>query len=76
MKHSQIEENQQKYLQIITKGYEDIAKIGMTLPEEIIEKNFEYECYILMKEHLPMYEYVLNYIEEGHKITSSDFCSD
>ena len=72
MKLSQTEENQQKYLQIITTDYEDIVKIGMTFPEEIIDKIFEYEHYILMKEHLSMYKYVLKDIEEGHKIILTD----
>ena len=49
----------------ITTGYEEIA-------EEIIDKIFEYEHYILMKEHLPMYKYVLNDIEEGLKIILTD----
>ena len=40
----------------------------MTFPEEIIDKIFEYERYILMKEHLPMYKYVLQDIEEDLKI--------
>ena len=44
----------------------------MTFPEEIIEKVFEYEHYILMKEHLPRYKYVLKEIEEGHKIILTD----
>ena len=56
----------------ITTGYEDIAKITMTFPEEIIDKIFEYEHYILMKEHLPMYKYVLKDIEEGLKIILTD----
>ena len=73
MKHSWTEENQQKYLQIITADYEDIAKIGMIVPEEIIDKIFEYELYILMKELLPMYKYVLKDIEEGHKIILTDY---
>ena len=72
MKYSQTEENQKKYLQIITTVYENIAKIGMTFPDEIIDKIFEYEHYILMKEHLPMYKYVLKDIEEGHKIILTD----
>ena len=57
----------------ITTGYEDIAKIGMTFPEEIIDKMFEYERYIPMKEHLPMYKYVLKDIEERHKIILTDY---
>ena len=73
MKHFQTEENQQKYLQNITIGYEDIAKIGMTFPEEIIDKIFEYEHYILMKEILPMYKYVVEDIEEGLKIILTDY---
>ena len=77
MEHSQPEENQQKYLQIsvsffITRGYENIAKIGMTFPEEIIDKIFEYKHYILMKEHLPMYKYVLQNIEQDLKIILMD----
>ena len=67
MKHSKAEDNQQKSLQIIITGYEVIAKIGMTFPEEIIDNIFEYEHYILMKEHLPMYKHDLKDIEEGHK---------
>ena len=51
----------------ITTGYEDITKIGMTFPEEIIDKIFKYEHYILIKEHLPMYKYVLKDIEESLK---------
>ena len=43
MKYFWTEENQQKYLQIISTGYKDIAKIGMIFPEEIIDKIFEYE---------------------------------
>ena len=35
----------------ITTGYEDIAVVGMTIPGEIIDKIFQYERYILMKEH-------------------------
>ena len=67
----------QKYLQIIvsffiTTGYEDIAKIGTTFPEENIDKIFEYEHYILMKKHLLMYKYVLQDIEEGLKIILMD----
>ena len=73
MKHFQTEENQQKYLKIITTGYEDIAKISMTFPEEIIDKIFEYERYILMKEHLLMYKYVVKDVEEGHKIVLTDY---
>ena len=72
MKHSETEENQQKYFQNITTGYEDIAKIGITFPKEIIDKIFEYERYILMKEHLPLYKYVLKDIEEGLKIVLTD----
>ena len=60
-------------MQIITTGYEDIAKIGMTFSEEIIDKTFEYERYIHMKEHLPMYKYILQDIEEGHKINLTDY---
>ena len=60
-------------MQIITTGYEDIAKIGMTIPEEIIDNIFEYEHYILMKELLPMYKYVLKDIEEGLKIILTDY---
>ena len=59
-------------------GYEDVAKIGMTFPEEIIEKIFEYERFLLMKEHLPMFKYVLQDIEDGLKIILTDrdwFCS-
>ena len=77
MENFQTEENQQKYLQIsdsffITTGYEDIAKIGMTFPEQIIDKIFKYEHCILMKEHLPMYKYVLKDIGEGLKIILTD----
>ena len=57
----------------ITIDYEDIAEIGMNFPEEIIDKIFEYERYILMKEYLPMYRYVLKGIEEGHKIILMDY---
>ena len=53
-------------------GCEDVAKIGMTFPEEIIEKIFEYERFLLMKEHLPMFKYVLKDIEEGLKIILTD----
>ena len=56
----------------ITTGYEDIAKIGMTFPEEIIDKIFEYERYILMTEHLTIYKYVLQDIEEDLKIVLTD----
>ena len=67
----------EKYLQIIisffiTTDYEDIAKIGKTFPDEIIDKIFEYERYILMTEHLPMFKYVLKDIEEGLKIILID----
>ena len=66
-----------KYLQIsvsffITTGYEDITKIGLTFSEEIIDKIFDYDDYILMTEHLPMYQYVLQDIEERLKIISTD----
>ena len=44
----------------------------MTFREEIIDKIFEYECYILMKEDLPVYEYVLQDIEDGLKIVLMD----
>ena len=44
----------------------------MTFPEEIIDKIFEYERYICMKEHLPMQKYVLQDIEEGLKIILTD----
>ena len=44
----------------------------MTFPEAIIDKIFEYECYILMKQHLHMYKYVLKDIEEGLKIILTD----
>ena len=57
----------------ITTGYEDIAKIGMIFPEEIIDKIFEYEHYILIKEHFPMYTYVLKDIEQVHKIILMDY---
>ena len=56
----------------ITTGYEDIAKIGMTFPEEIIDKIFENEHYILMKEHLPIFKNVLNDTEQGLKIILTD----
>ena len=56
----------------ITTDYEDIAEISMTFPEEIIDKIFEYKRYIHMKEHLPMYKYVLQDIEEGLKIILMD----
>ena len=56
----------------ITTGYEDITKIGMTFPEEIIDKIFKYEHYILMKEHLTMYKYVLKDIEESLKLILTD----
>ena len=72
MQYFQTEKKQQKYLQIITTGYEDITKIGMTFPEEIIDKIFEYERYILMNKHLPMYKYALTDIEEGLKIMLMD----
>ena len=39
--------------------FEDIAVVGMTIPEEIIDKIFQYERYIFMKEHSIMYKYVL-----------------
>ena len=39
----------------------------MTIPKAIIDKMFEYERYILMKEHSKMYKYVLQDIEEGLK---------
>ena len=42
----------------------------MTFPDKIIDKIFEYEQY--MKEHLPMYKYVLKDIEEGLKIIILD----
>ena len=40
----------------ITSGVEDINVAGMTIPKEIIDKIFEYERYILMKEHFEMYK--------------------
>ena len=51
-----------------TTDYEDFATAGMKFPEEIIDKIFQYEHYILMKEHSEMYKYVLQDIEEGLKI--------
>ena len=56
----------------ITTDYKTIAKIGMTFPEEIIDKIFEYERHILMTEHLPMFKYVLKDIEEGLKMILTD----
>ena len=44
----------------------------MIFPEEIIDKIFEYEHNVLMKEHLPMCKYVLKDIEEGLKIILTD----
>ena len=44
----------------------------MTFLEEIIDKIFDYERYILMKKHLPMYKYVLKDIKDGLKIILID----
>ena len=44
----------------------------ITFPEEIMDKIFEYEHYIVMTEYLPMFKYVLKDIEEGHKIILTD----
>ena len=44
----------------------------MTFPEEIINKIFEYERYILMKEHFEMYKYILQDVEEGVKVILND----
>ena len=73
IQHFKTKENQQKCLQISvsffsTTCYENIAKIGITSPVEIIDKIFEYERYILIKEHLPMYKYALKDIEQGLEI--------
>ena len=57
----------------ITTDDEDIAKISMTFLKEINDKIFEYERYICTKEHLPMYKYVLQDIEEGLKIILTDY---
>ena len=39
----------------------------MNIPEEIIDAMSEYERYILMNEHFPMYKYVLQDIKDGMK---------
>ena len=44
----------------------------MIFSGKIIDKIFEYERYILKKEHLPMYKDVLKDIEQGHKIILTD----
>ena len=44
----------------------------MTIPEKIIDKIFECERYILMKEHSVMYKYGLQDIEEGLKVILTD----
>ena len=56
----------------ITTGYDDIALVDMIIPEEIIDKIFQYEHYILMKEHYIMYKYVLQDSEEGLKEILTD----
>ena len=53
-------------------GCVDVAKIGMTFPKEIVYKILVYERYILMREHLPKFKYVLKDIEEGLKIILID----
>ena len=43
----------------ITSGFEDINVFGTTIPEDMIDAIFEYEWYIIMKEHFEMFKYVL-----------------
>ena len=44
----------------------------MKIPEEIIDAIFEYERYILMKEHFEMFKYVLQDIGECVKVILND----
>ena len=50
----------------------DVAKIGRIIPKEIVNKILVYERYILMREHLPKFKYVLKDIEDGVKIILTD----
>ena len=56
----------------ITSAFEDTNVVSMNIPEEIIHAIFEYEHYNLMSEHLTIYKYVLQDIEEGIKVILTD----